>query len=64
MKNIEVGDKVTLPFDEEGEVKEIINIPWGYNYLVEITKSKGVFNKVGEVNTYKIGQIHLKNDNT
>ena len=42
------GDKVKLPFGEEGEVVEYIDLPWASRYNVKITKSN-YFNAVGDV---------------
>ena len=43
-----VGKFVGLPFDEEGEVLEYLDLLWGSRYNVRITKTNG-FNNVGEV---------------
>lgn len=37
-----VGDKVKLPFNEEGEVLEYVDLPWASRYNVRITKSRGM----------------------
>lgn len=37
--NYKVGDKVSLPMDEEGTIVEIKNIPWGHKYVVKIEKA-------------------------
>ena len=42
------GDKVKLPFDEEGEIESYQDLPWASRYDVKITKSNG-FNAVGEI---------------
>lgn len=36
------GDKVKLPFNEEGEIVEYIDLPWASRYMVRITKSRGM----------------------
>lgn len=36
------GDKVKLPFDEEGEIVEYVDLPWASRYNVKITKSRGM----------------------
>lgn len=43
-----VGKIVGLPFDEEGEVIEYLDLLWGSRYNVRITKSNG-FNEIGIV---------------
>lgn len=42
------GDKVSLPFNEEGEIMTYVDLPWASRYSIKITKSNG-FNEVGEV---------------
>jgi hypothetical protein len=41
-----VGDKVKLPHNEEGVILKIADIPWGFKYLVNITKP--TINNLGE----------------
>ena len=36
------GDKVKLPFNEEGEILEYVDLPWASRYMVKITKSIGM----------------------
>jgi hypothetical protein len=43
----EVGDKVKLPFDETGTIVKILDIIWGFRYVVRIRKSNG-FNKTNQ----------------
>ena len=57
----ETGDKVRLPFHEEGEVQEYIDLPWASRYNVKITKSNG-FNKVGEICDYFEKDLKLIED--
>ena len=45
------GDKVKLPFNEEGEIQEYVDLPWASRYMVKITKSTG-FNDVDDIVDY------------
>jgi hypothetical protein len=54
---LEVGQKVSLPFGETGTIKKIKDIPWGFKYLIKI--NKGVFNKTNEILEFKKEQIQL-----
>lgn len=53
------GDKVLLPFNEEGKIIEYVNLPWASRYNVKITKSNG-FNKVGDVHDFFEKHLQLK----
>jgi len=55
----EVGDEVKLPFDEEGEIVEIQELPWMTKYWVGITKSTD-FNLVGSIVDFFEKQLELK----
>jgi hypothetical protein len=54
-------DKVNLPFNEEGEVVEYLDLLWGSRYNVRITKSNG-FNDVGEVVDFFEKDLELINN--
>jgi hypothetical protein len=50
-----VGDKVKLPHNEEGVILKIADIPWGFKYLVNITKP--TINNLGEEIAFKFEQL-------
>ena len=51
------GDKVKLPFGEEGVILKVADIPWGFKYLVNITKP--TINNLGEELAFKFEQLTL-----
>ena len=51
------GDKVKLPFDEEGIILKVVDITWGFKYLVNITKP--TINNLGEELAFKFEQLTL-----
>jgi len=55
----EKGDEVKLPFNEEGEIVGIQQLPWIKKYDIGITVSNG-FNAVGTVVDYFARDIELK----
>lgn len=55
----EKGDEVKLPFDEEGEIVEIQQLPWMKKYWVGITKSND-FNPVGTIVDFFEKHLELK----
>jgi len=55
------GDKMKLPFHEQGVIVKYRDLPWGSRYDVKVTKSNG-FNGVGEVVDYFENQLELIKD--
>lgn len=55
----EVGDQVKLPFDQEGVIIKILDLPWGHPYEVEITKS--TLSAKGDKELYKKEQLDAYN---
>ena len=60
-ETFKIGDKVLLPFDEEGIIVNIRDIIWGHKYLVSITKN--TISDIGEVVDFKEEQITLLKKN-
>lgn len=46
MEDFKIGDKVSLPFNETGTIVKILDLIWGFNYIVKIRKA--TFNKTNE----------------
>ncbi len=57
-KPMEVGSKVKLPFEETGTIIKILNIPWGFNYIIRIRKAS--FNKTNQHIEFKREQLELE----
>lgn len=55
----EKGDNVNLPFDEEGQIVEIQELPWMKKYWVGITKSND-FNSIGKIVDFFERDLELK----
>jgi hypothetical protein len=53
---IKKGDSVLLPYNEEGVVTHIKDIPWGFKYEVIITKGS-MFNEVNDIVDFKEEQL-------
>jgi hypothetical protein len=53
----EVGDKVKLPFDETGTIVKILDIIWGFRYVVRIRKSNG-FNKTNSRTDFRYEDLN------
>ena len=51
------GDKVKLPFNEEGIVMKYVELLWGFPYKVKITKA--TLSELGEVGDFKECQMEL-----
>jgi len=56
---VEIGDKVSLPFNETGILVEILDILWGFDHIVKIVK--GTFNGTNQLVEYKKEQLKLEN---
>lgn len=60
MMEIKKFDIVKCPFDEIGLVRKINDkILWGHRYNVEIIKTKGVFNQLGDKVPYKESDLKV-----
>lgn len=57
MNEFKVGDRVELPFNQEGVILKIIDMLWGHPYIVEITE--GTLNAEGDTEHYKKEQMKL-----
>lgn len=55
-----MGDKVSLPCDERGEIIKILDIPWGFKYVVKIEIA--TLNNVGDIHDFKETQISKINN--
>ena len=54
----EVGDEVSLPFNETGIIVKILDILWGFKYIVKLRKVNPVFdNKTNQHVDYKYEQL-------
>lgn len=56
---LEVGDRVTLPFEETGTVVRIEKVMWLTKYWIRIRKSNG-FNKTNQVVDFFRRHIELE----
>lgn len=56
--DLKVKDKVLLPFNETGTIIKILDIPWGFKYIVRIRKA--TFNKTNQYHEYKKEQLKLE----
>lgn len=54
-----IGDEVKLPFSETGTIVNILDILWGFKYIVRIRKS--TLNKTNNRVEYKEEQLSLEN---
>jgi len=55
MDIIKLWDNVLLPLNETGIVVDILDIPWGFKYVVMI--KKGTFNQKGQLIKFKLEQL-------
>lgn len=59
-----IGDRVLINNPHsivEGEIVHINNIPWGFKYVVNITKSEHLFWPEGECENFRLEDLTLIN---
>lgn len=58
VNKFKIGDRVKLPLNETGTIVKILDILWGFNYIVRIRKA--TFNKTNQRVDFKISQLELE----